>query len=151
MTVSEALRLWPRLPIEAEKAWPGCLSRQRRRPRQHTTAAPFAQGGPFVPWLVHRFQKPQVLWKSLGIQDPGTYSVRYQQTIREKVNHYYIDHTTQHRQRLWETGRQLRWPDQKGPGGPNPKTRVRWELENFGDQAATTFGCLKGLVAQRAS
>ena len=40
---------------------------------------------------------------------------------------------------------------QKGPAGPNPKARVRWGLENVGDQVASTAGRLKGLVAQRAS
>ena len=41
--------------------------------------------------------------------------VRYQQIIKKEVNHYYIDHTTQRQQRLWETGRQLRWPAKKDP------------------------------------
>ena len=104
-----------------------------------------------MPWLVHGFQKPQVLWKSSGLQDQGTYSVRYQQTIKGKVNHYYIDHTTQRQQLLWKTGRQISWPDHKGQEVLTQNSSALGTREHLGNQTATTFGRLKGLDAQRAS
>ena len=66
-----------------------------------------------MPWLAHGFQKPHVIWKGLGLQDPDKYLVRYQQSDKKEVNYDCIDHTTQRKQLLGKTGRQISWLDHK--------------------------------------